>query len=112
MTTALFEDVIYDVRGRAAWIIINRAKVYNAFRGRTVEELIQAFQRAANDNAVASIVLTGAGDKAFCTGGDQSAPARCGFSITSTPAGKRWRWGSSKRWSRPPIWMDRQRLDR
>lgn len=70
---AAFEDILYEVRGRAAWITINRPKVYNAFRGRTVEELIQAFQRAANDKNVASVVLTGAGDKAFCTGGDQSA---------------------------------------
>jgi len=68
-----FEDVIYQVRGRAAWIIINRPKVYNAFRGQTLEELIQAFHLAANDRGVSSIVLTGAGEKAFCTGGDQSA---------------------------------------
>src|SRR6202163_3609537 len=68
-----FEDILYEVRGRAAWITINRPMVYNAFRGRTVEELIQAFQRAASDKNVASVVLTGAGDKAFCTGGDQSA---------------------------------------
>jgi 2-ketocyclohexanecarboxyl-CoA hydrolase len=68
-----FEDVLYEVRGRAAWIIINRPKVYNAFRGRTVEDLIQAFQLAANNKDVSSIVLTGAGEKAFCTGGDQSA---------------------------------------
>ena len=68
-----YEDVTYEVRGRAAWITINRPKVYNAFRGRTVEELIHAFQRAANDKNVASVVLTGAGEKAFCTGGDQSA---------------------------------------
>jgi 2-ketocyclohexanecarboxyl-CoA hydrolase len=68
-----YEDILYEVRGRAAWIVINRPKVYNAFRGRTVEELIQAFQRAANDKNVASVVLTGAGEKAFCTGGDQSA---------------------------------------
>src|SRR5260370_31428559 len=67
-----YEDILYEVRGRAAWIIINRPKVYNAFRGRTVEELIQAFQQASNDKAVSSIVLTGAGEKAFCTGGDQS----------------------------------------
>ena len=73
MTQAAFEDVIYEVRGRAAWITINRPKVYNAFRGRTVEELIEAFGRAANNKAVASVVLTGAGEKAFCTGGDQSA---------------------------------------
>jgi len=68
-----FTDVIYEVRDRAAWIIINRPKVYNAFRGQTLEELIQAFHLAANDRNVSSIVLTGAGDKAFCTGGDQSA---------------------------------------
>ncbi|QDO96393.1 1,4-dihydroxy-2-naphthoyl-CoA synthase [Ferrovibrio terrae] len=73
MADNTFEDVIYELRGRAAWIIINRPKVYNAFRGRTVEELIQAFQLAGNDKNVSSIVLTGAGDKAFCTGGDQSA---------------------------------------
>ena len=68
-----YQDLLYEVRGRAAWITINRPKVYNAFRGRTVEELIQAFQQAANDKNVASVVLTGAGDRAFCTGGDQSA---------------------------------------
>ncbi len=73
MAEPQFEDVLYEVRGNAAWIIINRPKVYNAFRGRTVEELIAAFQLASNDKNVASIVLTGAGDKAFCTGGDQSA---------------------------------------
>src|SRR6202790_77010 len=68
-----FTDVIYEVRDRAAWIIINRPKVYNAFRGQTLEEMIQALHLAANDREVESIVLTGAGDKAFCTGGDQSA---------------------------------------
>src|SRR6195256_5460569 len=68
-----FTDVIYEVRDRAAWIIINRPEVYNAFRGQTLEEMIQALHLAANDRQVASIVLTGAGDKAFCTGGDQSA---------------------------------------
>jgi 2-ketocyclohexanecarboxyl-CoA hydrolase len=74
MTTEnAFEDVIYEVRGRASWITINRPKVYNAFRGQTVEELIKAFQISANDKDISSIVLTGAGEKAFCTGGDQSA---------------------------------------
>lgn len=68
-----FTDILYEVRDRAAWVIINRPKVYNAFRGQTIEELIQAFQLAGNDKNISSIVLTGAGDKAFCTGGDQSA---------------------------------------
>ena len=68
-----FEDILYEVRGRAAWVIINRPKLYNAFRAKTMEELITAFKLASDDRGVSSVVLTGAGDKAFCTGGDQSA---------------------------------------
>ncbi|RSY79319.1 1,4-dihydroxy-2-naphthoyl-CoA synthase [Sphingomonas koreensis] len=73
MADHAFEDILYEVRGRAAWVIINRPKLYNAFRAQTIEELIAAFKLAADDRAVSSVVLTGAGDKAFCTGGDQSA---------------------------------------
>lgn len=73
MSTPKFEDILYEVRGRAAWIIINRPKLYNAFRAQTIEDLIAAFKLAADDRSVSSVVLTGAGDKAFCTGGDQSA---------------------------------------
>ena len=69
----VFEDILYEIRGRAAWVIINRPKLYNAFRAKTMEELITAFKMAADDKGVSSVVLTGAGDKAFCTGGDQSA---------------------------------------
>jgi len=68
-----FEDILYEVRGRAAWVTINRPKLYNAFRAKTIEELIAAFKLAADDRNVSSVVLTGAGDKAFCTGGDQRA---------------------------------------
>jgi 2-ketocyclohexanecarboxyl-CoA hydrolase len=56
-----------------ATITINRPKVYNAFRGQTCEEIIHAFNRAGWDKNVGVIVFGGAGDKAFCTGGDQSA---------------------------------------
>lgn len=70
--TTPYEDIIYENRNGAAWIIINRPKVYNAFRGKTIEELIHAFLTAASDKAVGVVVLTGTGDKAFCTGGDQS----------------------------------------
>ena len=72
-TAPQFEDILYEVRGRAAWVIINRPKLYNAFRAKTIEELIAAFKLAADDRGVSSVVLTGAGEKAFCTGGDQSA---------------------------------------
>lgn len=68
-----YQDIIYDVRGPAAWITINRPEKYNAFRGITCEELIHALNEAGWDKSIAAIVLTGAGSKAFCTGGDQSA---------------------------------------
>ncbi|MDO5369620.1 enoyl-CoA hydratase-related protein [Paracoccus sp. (in: a-proteobacteria)] len=68
-----YTDILYEIRGGAAWITINRPEKYNAFRGHTVDELIDAFQKAGWDREVGVIVLTGAGDKAFCTGGDQSA---------------------------------------
>ena len=57
-----FEDILYEVRGRAAWVTINRPKLYNAFRAKTIEELIDAFKLAADDRNVSSVVLTGAGD--------------------------------------------------
>lgn len=67
-----YEDILYEERAGAAWITINRPDKYNAFRGQTCEDLIHAFGRAGWDKSIGVIVLTGAGDKAFCTGGDQS----------------------------------------
>lgn len=68
-----YEDLIYEVRNHVAWIIINRPDKMNAFRGTTCDELIHALQRAGYDREIGCIVLAGAGDRAFCTGGDQSA---------------------------------------
>jgi 2-ketocyclohexanecarboxyl-CoA hydrolase len=68
-----YQDLIYEIRNGVAWITINRPEKMNAFRGQTCEELIQALFRAGYDRSVGAIVLAGAGDKAFCTGGDQSA---------------------------------------
>ena len=70
-----YEDIVCDTRDGAAWITINRPERMNAFRGRTCDELIHALQRAASNREIGVIVLAGAGDKAFCTGGDQSAHA-------------------------------------
>jgi len=67
-----YEDLLYEERDGVARITINRPKVLNAFRGQTVEELIDAIGRAGWNRAVGVIVLGGAGDRAFCTGGDQS----------------------------------------
>jgi naphthoate synthase len=65
------QDVLYEVESGLAWIVINRPERYNAFRGRTVDELMFCFKAAWADQAVGVIALTGAGDKAFCAGGDQ-----------------------------------------
>ena len=70
-----YTDVLYQLAqlgsGQVAKITINRPEVRNAFRPETVRELIDAFHRAHMDPAVGVIVLTGAGDLAFCSGGDQ-----------------------------------------
>ena len=68
-----FEDILYEVRNGVAWITINRPDKMNAFRGTTCDELIKALNKAGYDRNVGCIVLAGAGDRAFCTGGDQSA---------------------------------------
>ena len=68
-----YKDLLFEVRDGVARITINRPEKYNAFTAETCEELIDALKRAGWDKSVAVIVLTGAGDKAFCTGGDQSS---------------------------------------
>jgi 2-ketocyclohexanecarboxyl-CoA hydrolase len=68
-----YKDILFEVCDAVATITINRPEKYNAFTANTCEELIDAFRRAGSDKAVAVIVLTGAGDRAFCTGADQSA---------------------------------------
>src|SRR5947209_10886694 len=73
MAMADYKDILFEVRDGVAYITINRPEKYNAFTPQTCEELIDAFRRAGADKSVAVIVLAGAGDKAFCTGADQSA---------------------------------------
>ena len=68
-----FHDILFEkhhrIRG-AAWITINRPQVMNAFTGQTLAEMRQAVDDACADPEVGVIVLTGAGDRAFCAGGD------------------------------------------
>jgi naphthoate synthase len=66
-----FEDILYDKAEGIARLTINRPEVRNAFRPTTLNELSRAFNDAHEDPAVGVIVLTGAGDLAFCSGGDQ-----------------------------------------
>src|SRR3990170_6901754 len=71
-------DVRYEVEDGLAWITINRPERMNAFRARTVDELIRCFKQAWADGEVGVVCLTGAGDRAFCTGGDQKQRAETG----------------------------------
>lgn len=74
-----YEDIIYETYNGIAKITINRPEVRNAFRPKTVIELIDAFAVARDDKDVGVIILTGEGDKAFCSGGDQSVRGHGGY---------------------------------
>ena len=67
-----YEDILYEKRDGIATITINRPAKLNAFRARTVEEMLDAVHDADHDDQVGVIVLAGAGDRAFCSGGDNS----------------------------------------
>ncbi|MBN9097796.1 MULTISPECIES: enoyl-CoA hydratase-related protein [unclassified Pseudonocardia] len=71
-TTATYTEILYDVADSVATITINRPDKLNSFTPVTVREMIDAFRRAGADSDVGVIVLTGAGERAFCAGGDMS----------------------------------------
>lgn len=78
-TLRTYEDIKYEQYSGIAKITINRPEVRNAFRPKTVMELIDAFSRARDDQNIGVIVLTGEGEKAFCSGGDQSVRGHGGY---------------------------------
>ena len=65
-----FKDILYDERNGVATVTINRADRMNALRMGTYEDIIEALRRAAWNRDIGAIVLTGAGTRAFCVGGD------------------------------------------
>jgi dihydroxynaphthoic acid synthetase len=67
-----FKDILYEKKDQVARITINRPDKMNAFTARTLDEMIDAFHDAARDRTVGVVVLTGAGERAFCAGGDVS----------------------------------------
>jgi naphthoate synthase len=66
-----FSDILYHQAEGIARITLNRPEVRNAFRPRTIHELMRAFQMAHLDETIGAVILTGAGEHAFCSGGDQ-----------------------------------------
>jgi dihydroxynaphthoic acid synthetase len=65
-----FDDILYEKKDGVGWLTINRPDVLNAMRRQTYEELLVAFKDVADDDSIGVSVLTGAGDRAFCSGGD------------------------------------------
>ena len=84
-----FTDITYHRAAGlgAVRVAFNRPEVRNAFRAQTVDEMVAAFRDAWADADVGVVVLTGAGDKAFCSGGDQKARDAGGYGGAKTGIG-------------------------
>jgi len=74
-----YTDILYEKWEGIAKITINRPHVHNAFRPQTVAEMQDAFADARDDAEIGVVILTGAGTKAFCSGGDQKARGHGGY---------------------------------
>ncbi|QDA75062.1 1,4-dihydroxy-2-naphthoyl-CoA synthase [Listeria seeligeri] len=74
-----YEEIKYESYEGIAKITINRPQVHNAFTPKTVTEMIDAFNRARDNSNLGVIILTGEGDKAFCSGGDQKVRGHGGY---------------------------------
>jgi enoyl-CoA hydratase/carnithine racemase len=84
-----FDRIRYakDLESGVATVTIDRPDVLNAFDFRTLRELGRAFEDASWDDAVSAVVITGAGERAFCTGADLDEQSRMG-----STSGQYWRW--------------------
>ena len=78
-TIKKYEDILFEQYGRIAKITINRPQVYNAFRPLTNKEMLDAMAYCREASDIGVIILTGAGDKAFCSGGDQKVKGIGGY---------------------------------
>lgn len=74
-----YKDILYHKAEGIAKITINRPEVRNAFRPRTVFDMAQALADAREDEQIGVVILTGYGDKAFCSGGDQKIRGDSGY---------------------------------
>jgi len=74
-----YEDILFDFWNGIGRITINRPEKRNAFRPETVQEMSDALTICQENQDIYVIILTGAGDKAFCSGGDQSVKGKGGY---------------------------------
>ncbi len=78
-TIKAYEDILFEYFEGIAKITINRPEVRNAFRPQTVCEMVDAMNICKEDSQIGVVVFTGAGDKAFCSGGDMHVKGRGGY---------------------------------
>ena len=84
-----YTDIVYETTSDGiAKITINRPEVHNAFRPQTLIEVSDALMVAREDESVGVIILTGAGDKAFCSGGDQRVRGDSGYKTDEAATGR------------------------
>jgi naphthoate synthase len=84
-----YEDIRYETTGDGiAKITICRPEVHNAFRPQTLIEISHALNEAREDESVGVIILTGAGGKAFCSGGDQRVRGDSGYQADENSTGR------------------------
>jgi len=74
-----YSDILFDFFEGIAKITINRPEVYNAFRPQTVNDMLDAFDICRENPEISVVILTGTGDKAFCSGGDQNVKGIGGY---------------------------------
>ena len=74
-----YKDIRFEFYQGIGKITINRPEVYNAFRPETVKEMIEAMETCRERPEIGVVVLTGTGDKAFCSGGDQNVKGFGGY---------------------------------
>jgi naphthoate synthase len=83
-----YDDIRFEVADGLAKLTSDRPEVHNAFRPQTLVELSDALTRAREDESVGVIILTGAGDQAFCSGGDQRVRGDSGYLLDGASVGR------------------------
>lgn len=86
-TAGTYEDIVFQKAEGIARISINRPEVHNAFRPKTIFEMLDAFRNANEDSSVGVVLFTGEGGRAFCSGGDQRIRGEDGYQYEDGSAG-------------------------
>jgi 2-ketocyclohexanecarboxyl-CoA hydrolase len=87
--TSRYKDILYDIEDGVARVTINRPQVLNAFTQDTLDEIEDAIDTAEADRRIGVLVLTGAGERAFCAGGDVNWEAKGGLNGVRYELGRR-----------------------